>query len=287
MHEIIIETQPFIEKFTQKEIKQFTKNKIKKTNPEEFEIKFKTNEELSEFLTNILYYSRTIENIYLKQDNNKTLLFQTSLSQRDYKINQNPKTDISPLITNYLLLLLEIDKNKKPYSIINPLENLGETIIETAVFHPRQPLNIQKRLKQPYLKLLNTIPKIPKQEENKNKYIAIVQDNKTFKKLKENTNFHNLKIKMSQYEMDWLDVKYKKAEIDYAVTYIPETEKEQFEEMQNQFFYQTEFICKKKIGLITKKPINKKFLKKYKLKITHEETINYNNEKYYIYIIQK
>ena len=208
-----------------------------------------------------------------------------NLTSRDYKLNKI-NTELNPLIINFLFNLMQINNKNLNYSIIDPIANYGDLIIECSIFNLNIPIHIKKRHILPIKKIFNFIPKIPKFIKSKNKYIAIVQDNITFKKINENIIYSKQKIKLSQYEIDWLDIKFEESQIDYVISNFKMFDNQDlFEKFQQIFFYQCEFICKKKIGIITKNKINLEILKKNNLKINKFETIFLENNKYFIYVI--
>ncbi len=207
------------------------------------------------------------------------------LSKRDYKINVNSLT-LNSLVYNYVFYLLGLDKLEK-YSIIDPLANYGEITIEASYFNPRNALNLRKRYDLPVMKLFNLKFEMPKEIANKNKYIAVVNGNRAFKFIKENLNYTNQKIKVSDYELDWLDVKFKGEDLDYVITQLPTSnDNGEFDKIQKEFFYQAEFIAKKMICVISKKEIDKKYLKEFKLKLKMEKVIEVVDQKYFIYVIK-
>lgn len=207
------------------------------------------------------------------------------LTKRDYKLNNNTSS-INPIIPNYLFYILGLENQKKEYTIIDSNSDLGDIIIEASLYHPRKALNVKNRYEIAVKNLFDFMPKMPKNIEDKNKYIAIVQNNKTFKHLKENINYSSQKIKISQFEQDWLDVKFHKGEVDFIVSNFSNyKDKEDFEHFQKEFFYQAEFICKKYIGIISKREINNQYLKKNKLDIKYFEQIFIGEQKFYIYVV--
>lgn len=208
-----------------------------------------------------------------------------NLTKRNYKLNSNLNS-INSLVPNYVGYLLGLNKLDK-YIVLDPIAELGDVIIEISQFFPRNPLNIQKRHDLVIKKIFNFIPKLVMSEKTKNKFVGIVQDNNTFKKFKENLIYSGQKIKLSQYDAEWLDVKYEDSQIDYIISNFTHTHNENdYNHFQKEFFYQAEFICKNKIGIITKKEINKEYLKKNKLKIKSFEEIFVGEQKYLIYIIK-
>lgn len=358
MYTILIKTKPWICEFTQKEIISYSKKTPNLLNEGLFELKIEDDKEMFEIVINLIYYSRTIENIFLKVtefkkvkelsevkslnldfikkeftfevdahgenksifetkigklllDSNKNLtvnlkipelsfkVFSTKdnnilgldlvgfkLSRRDYKLNIN-STSINSLIPNYCMYLLGMDEEEN-LSVIDPVANLGEIINEVSLFNPRKAMNLKLRHNFPICKIFGLNPQLPKNIDDKNKYVAVVQNNKIFKEIRENINFSGQKIKVSQYELDWLDVKFKKNDHDYVISQFPSfQDEEESKAFQKEFFYQAEFICKKKIGLISKKEINMLYLRKYRLRILRKEIITVGEQNYNIYIISK
>lgn len=288
MYKIIIKTYNFVENFLKYDLNLKNKKDIKKIEEETFQIEFKEEEleQLKEFISHCLYYSRLIKNLYLEKEiNEKTEfidLLNLNLSNRDYKINKsnNLNNELNPILVNYCLYQLGLDE-EEDYSIIDPLAQTGETIIETEIFASKKPLNLQQRTKIPAKEEFEFIPQLPKQNKTKNKILAFVQDNNSFKNLKENMNFANSKIKVSQYELDWLDVKFKEAEIDFAITQItPENE-----DKLDKLLYMLAFVISDAILLISHKEIDKKIIKKYELEIELEEKIEIENKEFFITIL--
>lgn len=316
MYNIIIKTQEFVDKFAQFEIEDAIENDSKKSKTFDFkkiknglyEIEFSKVEkkEAFKFIYNILYYSRVIENLYLNIDNldldienfiieeidfNKEKkikvidLFGFNLIDREYKVNVN-NNSIPAIISVFCFYLLTIDEIENKYSIIDPISNLGDIIIEAAAFHPRKAFNIKKRHSIPAKKIFNLIPPIPKLIKDNNKYLSVVQDNKIFKEQKENLNFSGQNIKISQFDIDWLDAKFQEASNDFVISFIPEfkniKEKNKF---LKEFFYQIEFIFNESICVISRDEIDAKYFKDNELQLEIEKIIEYNNINYYIYIL--
>ncbi len=233
-----------------------------------------------------------------------------NLLKRNYKINSGSHS-INSIIPNYVFYLLGIDEINENYSLIDPCSDLGDIVIEASSFNPRLPLNLNKKHRIPLKKIFNyPIPtpniknKISFEDENsrepnkfnnklkrKNKIIkpkiySVVQNNKSFKLQRENLNYSGFNIKISQYELNWLDVKFKEAEIDFIVTQIPEfqngTERDEF---LKELFYQIEFIFNKGIGIISKTEINEKYFRKNELEIQFKNKIFIAEQQYFIYIL--
>ncbi len=356
-HTLLIKTKDFTHLAIKKEIKTLTKQSIKSIHKGLYQIKLKE-DEITDFTSKVVFYSRLTQRIYLKASEfgstdfikfektlpeiiNKNLTFSVrceksftkadhqqtqekigniisenfpnlsvnldkpdlpfkvlssnsknylcidladiKLTKRHYKANSS-FSSLNAIIPNYLFHLLELSKQKE-ISVLDPNANLGEVIIEASLLN--KPTHIKQRQSLPILKLFNQRIPIPLIPKTKDKLIAVVQDNKTFKMLRENINLSGQKIKISQYDFDWLDVKFHKGDIDYVITQFPNIKDEQeYEQFQKDFFYQAEFVKQKKIGIITKLPINEKIAKKNKLKVTHQEEIYNSEQKYWLYVLK-
>jgi len=208
------------------------------------------------------------------------------LTKRDYKLNFG-STSINSIVPNYCFYLLELDKAKVKYSLIDPCSGFGDVIIESVLFNPRTQNHFKKRFDLSIKKLFNFKIENYNIEKSKNNFYSIVQNNKIFKLQKENIAYSSTSIKLSQFEIDWLDVKFKEEQIDYLITHIPEIhdEKER-EKFLKEFFYQIEFMIKKKYCVISKKEIDLIYFKKNKLKIKINEKIFIGNQKYIIYVFK-
>lgn len=237
------------------------------------------------------------ENLYVDLDNPQLSFFifkkektyfclelATSLDKRDYKINVNSIT-INSIIPNYCLYLMEVEKEKK-YSIIDPLSNLGECIIETSLFNPRKTIIKKDKNKLKYLNIFDgNFTNYLENPKDKNKYFAFSQLNKKFRELKENINYTSSKIQTSLLEIDWLDIKFEKNSVDYAITSLKSLKEEDFEKDVKELVNQLEFIIKKKFCLISSVKLNDIIFKNHKLKFSLNQ-INLSEEKYFIYFVE-
>jgi len=287
MYKIILTTKYFLIDFAVIEVFNFSKKNPKKISNEILEINFEKEKELFDFILNIIYYSRAIQFVkWVKEDETQIDLVGFDLMKRDYLININ--SDITPVsLIIYCLYLMELDNKKKEFSIIDPYANLGEIIIESALFKPRKPLNIKKRFEFNLINFFDFFIKLPQIKSNSSKFTAISLDNNKFKKIKENINFSSEKIKVSQFDFSWLDVKYKKNEFNFCITSFPLFSNElDFNEFCDKFFYMAEFISKEKICVISRQKIDLKFSRKYKLKLFIKKEIEIENKKYLIYIFE-
>lgn len=204
------------------------------------------------------------------------------LTKREYKQHMHPNT-INPIVINYFLECLQIDENS---TFIDPLASLGDVAIETLYNTSNMPLHIRKR-KQMTLSSFGLV-KMPQIPSKFAKGYAIVQDNKAFKYIKEHLQHSGVKIKVSHYELDWLDVKFKEGKVDYLISFLPNIKDEtQRADMLKELFYQAEFVTKKKIGIISRQKIELKYLKENKLKVLFEDNVVVGEQNYYIYVISK
>jgi len=361
-YKILIKTKDFVDEFAKKEISQYFNGKINSISKGFYFIYFeKGNEnEMFDFVYNIFYFSRVIENIYLEIVNfrneefvslkketfdfiSSDLKFEVdalknykfehqkaekifgkfildsceklrvdlenydvsfklftkdlisylvidligfSLTKRDYKINFG-STTINSIIPNYCFYLLNLDEKKTKYSMIDPISGFGDILIEASLFKPKQANHFKKRFELLIRKLFNYSIKTVSVEKSKNTFYSVVQNNKIFKFQRENIAFSSQSIKLSQYDIDWLDVKFKEEQIDYVVTCLPEIhEVKEREKFLKEFFYQIEFIIKKKFCVISKKEIDLKYFKKSYFKILVNEKIFIGDQKYMIYVFK-
>lgn len=325
MYRFILETQSFAIGFIEKEIKGFVgKNaELLFFDDKYVSLSFKDKSLMISSIMNIFYYSRLVSNIYMVYDEGvkelldfvdkdsdfsldvfeididgeKVKVFDVigfDLMKRDFMVNVFPMHK-SALLVNYCFYLLGLDSEKKGFSVLCNNSEYGDVIIESSMFNPRKPLFVKKRNDILFSKIFNDGGKIPMPVKDKNDYRAIVDDDNVFRKLKENINYSSQKIKISKFDLDWFDVKYHKGDFDYVLCNMPIFDDILYkEEYESKFFYQAEFICKKKILVIANDKINERNVKKNGLKIEHFEEIlcsdikNCTLEgKYYVYIISK
>jgi hypothetical protein len=306
MYTIYIKTYDWLLDLTADEIFDLTNYESKALSDSILEIKIDDNDDkdLFNFVYELAYYSRTIENVYLKVERDNSFLKMPKidvdidgkkvrvfdlvgfdLSKREYKINLNSDS-INPLIVNSCFYLLGLDEEDK-YSITDLSAGFGDVILEASLFHPRKALNVKDRHSLNIYKAFKHFrAEVPKNPIDKNKYNAVVQTDKEFSKLRENLNKSPEKIKVSKFELDWIDVKFKEEQFDFVMTSIPLFKDEKVrEKFLDQFFYQAEYICKNAICVISREVIDKKFYEKHELELEDSDVIELNGVKYYIYII--
>ncbi len=272
---LLISTKDFMLEFAFDEIFKLTKIKPKKKSSTELEIEF-NEKKINEVFSSLYYYSRCIEHIVLENED----LVGFELSQRDWRIHDE-KNSLPSLIAIYLYK--KVIGNSKKFAMIDMVANFGELIIEYSSLG--EPMHIQKRFKLPFCKKFSSIS-IPKSVKNENKFIGVVQNSREFRRVKENLAYTKVKPKISQYNLDWVDVKFDEKSVDYALSYLKFENQEQFESLQKEFIYQSSYIVKKKTGIICEHRLSEKILKKYKIKIEDTEEIVFEKKKYFVYVLK-
>lgn len=206
------------------------------------------------------------------------------LTKRSYKLREF-EDSLSPLVSSYAMYLLDLDKEEK-LSILDPYAQLGDLSIESSLFQPRLPLFVKEKRQTTLAKLFTLPLGVPKKSIDSNKLMAVIEGDETFKYFKENLSYAGTKIKVSQFDFDWLDVKFHKGDFDYILTQFPyfesEEEKQEFEEL---FFYQAEFVAKKGICVITETEVDQEILEKHNLVIKERREIEMDEEEYLVYVI--
>jgi hypothetical protein len=311
MYKLIVKSFNFLNQYSKQELTQFTEQKWSEIDKETFELEVETKEELTKYTYALVYFSRCFDGIYLESNkttetenfnilekveidyNNKPIevydLIGDILEERNYKINQDDNY-LSHFLVSYCCYKLGLDKQEGLFSVIDPMAELGDIIIETALFQPRKPLYVGEKNKLPIYKQFKLMPHMPRIVKDKNKYNALVMEDPQFKKLRENINEAGQKVKISKYEMEWLDVKFHKNDLDYCITFIPEFDEEECpgeaDEFLKEYLYQSEFIAKKKICLIASEEIPFTYVDKYELKLLDQSSITIDEEEFFIYIFE-
>ena len=210
------------------------------------------------------------------------------LSKKNYYINNIPNLSLNKILINYIFYLMEIDKEKK-FSFIDVDSHFGDFIIEVNNFNLREKNIYIYNI--PFIKIFDEIEfKIEKNKnKNKNKVVGIVDDNITYKKINENIKLSKQKIKISQFDFDFLDVKFVKNNFDYCITQLKKFKSKDLEKKYlDEFFHQIEFIIKKKFCLISRYKFSvEKYLKKYKnIKLIIDKKIIVGKQEYYIRVFE-
>jgi 23S rRNA G2445 N2-methylase RlmL len=361
---LLLTTEYFMDEFAKKELKEYFKYKFKALDEGFYELNIQTKKELLDITLNLLYYTRTLTNIYLKVgesdeklkriklekdifnetksshkngvssvknsqfgiqvkdseikqstlnlfqekiqkeynfDLGEDLSFEVfdeeedgmilvldlmgfNLTKRSYKLREF-EDSLNPIVSSYAMHLLGLDKQQK-LSILDPYAQLGDLSIESSLFTPRNALFIKEKRQITLSKLFSLPLGIPKKEVDKNKLMALIEGDEMFKFFRENVSYAGTKIKLSQFDFDWLDIKFHKGDFENILTQFPyfgsEKEKQEFEEA---FFYQSEFVAKNDICVICDQEVDKKILEKHKLILKERREIEFEEEQYLIYVI--
>lgn len=303
MHEVILQTGDFAVEYAIREVKTILGKDCEQVDADLLLVEFKDDSELIKGVYDLLFYSRLFSNIFLIAGEDfegevDTLeisgeevdvfdLVGFDLDKKDYFVNEQGD-DLNPIFVNYCFYLMGLDKEKGPLSIVNYGAGFGDMIIEASLFNPRKAIFVKKKNGLSMNSFFKGMGKVPMPENDKNKYTAIVLDNLTFKKLKENITYSGQKIRISQFDLDWLDVKYHKSDFDYCLSFFPEFESsEEKGEFESQFFYQAEFITGKKILVVSYEPIGEEHLENNKLSLEHYEEVEFDEDLvYHVYVIK-
>lgn len=185
------------------------------------------------------------------------------LYKRDYRVKLHTKT-INPLIAYAMVRLSGWDKNK---TLLDPFSRDGIISIEAAQYA----LNIPRGFFQDEIKFDEFNKKILRKKLNIFCYDSLMQNLKTCEihaKLAEVIKYINL----GRYDIEWLDTKFKKNEIDFIVTQLPylsmKRDQSKVKKLITEFFNQAEFILDKKGKIVIFTPIPeivKKYAKKFKI----------------------
>ena len=214
------------------------------------------------------------------------------LSKREYRIYTNPVS----LKGNIAYALVRIADYKKNEIIIDPFSGSGEIPIEAATFITNFPINFYNKTKLAFTQFKAfekfNFDKFFEKIDNKTKKIktsiyAYDAQQRNLKAAEKNAKIAGTlkQIKFSRTELEWLDVKFKKKEINKIITRIPDmsktTKKDRIEKLYHELFYQGNYVLHKK-GLIVTIMRDPAFLKreaiKNKFKILEEREITHGKE---------
>ena len=203
------------------------------------------------------------------------------LNKRAYKIFLHPN---SLRGTIAYALVRESGFGKKE-TMLDPFSRDGVVAIETAFYATGFPLNYYKKEKFAFLKLglvdfeklfANIDKKAIKKPkaglhsfDHLFKYVDYSRKNAKIAGIDKCINF-------SRVELEWLDIKFKKESVDTIITSLPSSKNANLDKIYNEFFYQSEFILKKKgaIALITKIPdFVKKHAEKHSFIVAGEKAV--------------
>ena len=218
------------------------------------------------------------------------------LSKRSYNIFTHPAA-MKGTIGYFLVRLSGYNKDE---TLLDPFSGSGTMPIEAALFASSFPVNFFNREKFIFLKAIkfkdfdfNKLFKKLDKEILDNK-LDINNLNTYIKYLnyaKKNSKIAGVgkKIKFSRANIEWMDTKFEKNKIDRIVTILPSAQKKEYDNICNEFFYQSEFVLNKKgkMVLMGDKEQIKKYSSKFKFKISGQREVFSGKKKYEIFVLIK
>ncbi|MDD4878626.1 MAG: THUMP domain-containing protein [Candidatus Nanoarchaeia archaeon] len=197
------------------------------------------------------------------EDNNCIIsieLTRKELQKRDYRIKAHVQS-VNPCVAYAMIRLANW---KKEETLLDPFCKDGIIAIEAALYASNIPRgffsndgkieSIDKKIKRDELKVFAYDALMPNVRSTEiNAKLASV----------------NKQITFSRTELDWLETKFKKDSVDKIVTAVPSVKDEkEMGKTYKEFFYQAEYIMKKKgiiVAAIHHPEIFKEFAKGFKL----------------------
>ena len=202
------------------------------------------------------------------------------LSKRDYKIFTGAKA----LKGTIAYSLVRLSGYKPNEVLLDPFSISGEVPIEAALFASKFPLNFFDKEKFTFKKFLKF--NFEKEDKNtkKSKLNILCYDSqlRNVKAAQKNAKIAGIdkQIRFGRADIEWLDTKFDKESIDKIVTRIPELARFQkekdIEKLYKEFFYQVEFILKKKgriVVIARDLSLFKKYVEKFEVKNEREVSI--------------
>ena len=218
------------------------------------------------------------------------------LSKRYYNIFMHPAA-IKGTIAYFLI---QLSNYKKTETLVDPFSTSGTIPIEAALLASNFPVNFYNKEKFAFLKFdkfnnfdcKNFFKEIDKEiKKDKLQIYNIDSSMKHINFAKKNSKIAGIdkKIHYSRIELEWLDTKFNKNQVDKIVTKMPSINTKDINKIYNEFFYNAEFILNKKgkIVLIGKRELVEKFSTKYKFKLSNEINIFSGKEEYNILVLSK
>jgi len=215
------------------------------------------------------------------------------LSKRDYKIF----TGASSLKGTIAYSLIKLAGFKKNHVFIDPCCGSGTIPIEAALYATGFSANYFRKEKFSFLEKFD-FDRFDKKIDLKKKthifgFAHLLAKVKSSQKNAKIAGI-NKKINFSKLDIEWLDTKFDEKSVDTVVTYLPSLSKrineKLVEKLYKEFFYQLEFVLKKK-GIIVVAVRNseflKKVLKKYKFKLKEEREVWQGKEVLKVLVISK
>ncbi len=246
---------------------------------------------------NLIIYAYVYDdNLYLGID-----ITGIDLSKRSYKIFHHPNS----LKGTIAYTLVRIAGYKHSKKMIDPFCNNGTIILEAGLFASNFSVRYfdKERFAFKNLKPFSNIDfdelfkeidsKIKKQKLNLTGSESLLRHVISCKKNAKIAGIDKL-IEFRRYDIEWLDTKFNKEEIDSIVTKIIEPNRllneKKLEKIYQEFFYHAEFVLKKKgkvIIMCKNKELIIKKAKEYNLKTNINREITIGDQKNYILEIKK
>lgn len=211
------------------------------------------------------------------------------LSKRDYNIFPNPAAPKGTIA----YALLRLADYKKENALLDPYVKSGIIPIEAALFANNISPNYYQKNELAFTKFAEL--KEEKKSSSKTKIFGTDSQMNNIRAAEKNAKIAGVKkgISFSRMDIDWLDTKFKKGQIDKIVTLLPSESKRLDEtkitKIYNEFLYQAEYILNKEgiILAITRSPEKLvELAAKYNFK-TKERTVWSGKEELKIVILQK
>lgn len=170
------------------------------------------------------------------------------LNKRGYKIFLHPNS----LRGTIAYALIRESGFEKKEVMLDPFLRDGVIAIEAAFYASGFPLNYYKKDKFAFLKLKLGIDfekffnNADKKIKSKSKIYAYDHLFKCIDYSRKNAKIAGVdkQINFSRTELEWLDIKFKKASVDRIVTNPPISKNANLDKIYNEFFYQAEYILK-------------------------------------------
>lgn len=191
------------------------------------------------------------------------------LSKRDYKIFNNPHS----IKGNLAYILLMVSEYQTNMSLLDPITNSGEIVIEAASLINNKSIHHFQKDKF-FLKNFEEFSEYKisnKTNKEKGKIYAYSDSQKCIATSKKNAKIAELakEITFSRTEIEWLDTKFEKNSIDRIVTILSKSslcKDDVFKKSVKDFFHQAKFILKKE-GILVILTRNPKFFNGYQERI--------------------
>lgn len=273
------------------------KSKIKQKtiqNDNFLECKFTTNEEITQIIQQLLYHSHPFYKITNEKNEE---VFQFNFDEKEYlQYNITKEIEYIPLVNylmystcNYIYDIVDEEEELKFVKIIDPLCEIKTLPIEYMLYLEQSLQRINKKTLINTDIISNQISLLKSEKPSfKTQFTTIMQDQQLFKQLREESIKARVKLKQSQFELDFLDVKFQEEQFHVTTSLILHKSKKEFDELIKEYLYQCEFITSHIITFICEyKDLPKDKLKKYHLEVIDFQELKYKDKIYYFYVIGK